>query len=148
MLAFIDEKMNDVHKTFQEIEDTKENMKEMQHKWDDLIQNINEAVIKKALEEKVVKKAMDIKIEDFSIQDTYLAYHTKACETCRNGLSCDRHQFVKQHFIRMLQQNKLDEEIIEYYTKKQKTDLLYHEGGKLPLVYRTNNTEQLEAMKG
>jgi len=52
-------------------------------------------VINKAIEEGVVKKSMDININDFDIQDTYLAFYTEACGCCKKGEDCIKHPYVK-----------------------------------------------------
>jgi len=44
---------------------------------------INKAIIDRAISEGVVKKNMEIDINDFDIQDTYLTRSMNACEICK-----------------------------------------------------------------
>lgn len=69
----------------------------MQDTWDDAIQTINDAVMKKAIENGILKSELDkFKFQVPNIQDMLVYHNGTICKKCRKNLWCEEHRLMKK----------------------------------------------------
>lgn len=90
VLDYVDECIEKLHKTEDEIANTQDNIGCVFDKWDDAILRINKAVVRKA-EQSGMSKDNLVKFKEFNILDMYTVKGS-ACYYCKKGLNCPKHK--------------------------------------------------------
>ena len=71
------------------------NLNDIQDQWETSVENINKAILQKALKLGIIKE-LKFKFQEFDIQDMFEYHDGKICLDCRRNLKCDQHKLQKK----------------------------------------------------